>query len=105
MSNIHSILMGTGLAILVIGFISLLIGLFTLITKPFSNETKKITHEIIDLTSKGIITDIGSSMENASFLIKELNEMIKTAKGIGVVLILFGCLLIVCGYVILTKLQ
>jgi hypothetical protein len=104
MSDVQNTIVITGIVIIVIGGLSLISGIITLISKVFSNDIKEISHQAAKLAMKGVTDEISGALGNASFLVKELNSMIATSRGIGVVLICTGAILIVGGLIILTRL-
>ncbi|MHC1770718.1 MAG: hypothetical protein AB9907_03105 [Flexilinea sp.] len=104
MANVQNAMLITGIALLVIGGISLISGIVILISKVFSKDIKEIQEQAAKLAAKGVTDDISGALGNASFLVKELNAMIETGRGIGVVLICTGALLIIGGVIVLTRL-
>ena len=77
-----------------IGFLSLIFGLIILARKALSREIEEVTNEAAKLAKKGLLTDVGNSLQSASFLVK---EMIKTERGVGLTLIIIGIALIAGG--------
>lgn len=92
----------SALLLLVLGFTSLISGLITLIQKALSKDIQDVTDEAAKLAKKGLLTDVGSTMQSASYLVKEMTELIKTARGVGLTLIIIGIVLI-CGGLALYK--
>lgn len=83
--------------LLLIGFLSLIFGLVVLVRKALSREVEEVTEEAAKLAKKGLLTDMGSSLQSASFLVKEMTELIRTERGIGLTLIIIGIGLIIGG--------
>lgn len=81
-------------ALLGMGGLSLAGGLFVLIRKTFSKEVEIIANQMSKLAQKGIADDVSGLVGNASSLIDSLNQLTKTASGIGIFLVLIGCGLI-----------
>ena len=80
-----------------IGFFSLILGLVILARKALSKDLEEVTAEASKLAKKGLLSDVGSSLQSASFLVKEMTELIKTERGIGLTLIIIGIVLISGG--------
>ena len=80
--------------LVIIGFISLIIGLVVLAKKALSKDLDEITTEATKLAKKGLLTDVGNSMQSASFLVKEMTELLKTTRGIGLTMIIIGIVLL-----------
>jgi hypothetical protein len=76
------------------GGLSLVGGIFVLIKKTFTKEVEVIANQITKLAQKGIADDVSGLVGNASSLIDSLNQLTKTASGIGIFLTLIGCGLI-----------
>ena len=83
--------------LLLIGFVSLIIGLIILARKALSKELEEVTEEAAKLAKKGLLTDVGNSLQSASFLVKEMTELVKTERGIGLTMIIIGIALVSGG--------
>ena len=62
--------------LLLIGFLSLIFGLVVLVRKALSREVEEVTEEAAKLAKKGLLTDMGSSLQSASFLVKEMRGVL-----------------------------
>ena len=87
----------------VLGIFMVLVGLAILAKKAFGNEVQTLAATTSKLAQKGIVDDIAGLVGNASALMNALQEMIKTARGIGVFLILIGGTFIASSILILIK--
>jgi nucleoside recognition membrane protein YjiH len=84
-----------------LGVISILGGIFVLVRKSFSKEVHVIADQVTKLAKAGVNNEMSGLVGNASSLIDSLNQLTKTATGIGIFLVLIGCLLFVgAGYLI-----
>ena len=83
--------------LVIIGFVSLIIGLVVLAKKALSKDLEEVTAEASKLAKKGLLSDVGSSLQSASFLVKEMTELLKTTRGIGLTLIIVGIILLSGG--------
>ena len=80
--------------LVIIGFISLITGLVILAKKALSKDLEEVTSEAAKLARKGLLTDVGSSLQSASFLVKEMTELLKTTRGIGLTMVIIGIMLL-----------
>lgn len=85
------ILMLVGMFLL--GGLSFITGVAILVSGAWGRELRTITSQTTRLAQKGIADDISGLVGNASSLLNSLNEMIRTATGIGVFLTISGALL------------
>jgi len=74
----------------ILGVFMVLVGLAILAKRSFGDEVQALAATTSKLAQKGIADDISGLVGNASALMNALQEMIKTARGIGVFLILTG---------------
>ncbi len=89
--------------LILIGFVSLILGLVVLVKKALSKDLEEVSSEAAKLARKGLLSDMGSSIQSASFLVNEMTELIKTARGIGLTLIIIGILLVGGGLAVFMK--
>ena len=87
----------------ILGVFTVLVGLSILAKKAFGKEVQVLAATTSKLAQKGIADDIAGLVGNAAALMKALQEMIKTARGIGVFLILTGGIFIASSIFILIK--
>ncbi|MBQ6343639.1 MAG: hypothetical protein IJI41_10985 [Anaerolineaceae bacterium] len=83
--------------LVIIGFISLIMGLVVLTKKALSKDLEEVAAEATKLAKKGLLTDVGNSLQSASFLVKEMTELMRTTRGIGLTLIIIGIMLLAGG--------
>jgi hypothetical protein len=86
------------IALFAMGVISLAAGIFILFKNVFGQELKQIASQTANLAQKGIAEDVAGLVGNASTLLNALNQLVKTATGIGVFLTLIGILMMVVAY-------
>jgi len=82
------------LVIMGLGFISFLTGFVVLVTRVLGKGITKIANETQKVIQKGITEEIASIIGNASVLIESLNQLVTTAAGIGVFLMVIGVLIV-----------
>ena len=93
-------IMTMALVLLVIGVVVLGIGVFTLIKKVLGKELNTIADQTAKIAQKGITDEISGLVGNARALVEVLNEMVKTATGIGIFLVILGALLMAGAYLL-----
>jgi len=86
-----------------LGVLMVLFGLGILAKKAFGAEVQNLADTTSKLAQKGIADDIAGLVGNASALMNALQEMIKTARGIGMFLILIGGIFIAGSLLILVE--
>ena len=88
-----------------LGCLSIILGAFILIARGYSREIKTIATHTVNLGNKGIAEEVTGLVTSASSLIDAVNQLVKTASGVGVVLILFGLAMIVAAYWIVSRIS
>ena len=93
-------------AVLLIGGVILVgVGVFILVRKLLGKELQTIADQTTKLAQKGISEDISGLVGNARTLIEALNEMVKTATGIGVLLMTVGFILLAAAYALVLQIR
>jgi hypothetical protein len=83
--------------IFVLGVFTFLIGIIILASKALSKDLRTISTQTTELAKKGIAEDVSGLVGNASALMNSLEQLVKTATGIGVFMVLLGIILIVAS--------
>jgi hypothetical protein len=78
----------------ILGVITFITGLIILASKAMSRDIRTISKQTAQLAQKGIAEDVAGLVGNASALMNALQQMVKTATGIGVFMVLLGVILI-----------
>lgn len=92
------LLMAMAQVALGLGIILLVIGVIILITRVLGGGVKEIAEQTARLAQKGIAEEIAGLVGNASTLVESLNQLVRTAAGVGVFLIVIGLLLMAAAY-------
>lgn len=100
----NDFIMTMAIVLLVMGVIVLGIGVYTLIKKVLGKEINTIADQTVKIAQKGITDEISGLVGNARALIEVLNEMVKTATGIGIFLVILGALLMAGAYLLVKSL-
>jgi hypothetical protein len=89
----------------VLGILSVLAGMIILISKVMGGDLKEITKQSIRLAQKGIAEDVAGLVGNASTLVDAVNQMVRTASGVGIFLVVIGFPLILFAYYLLMQVK
>lgn len=81
--------------LVILGVVCIGGGVFILISKSFNKDIRVIADETVRLGEKGITDDLSGLVGNASALLDSLNQMVRTASGIGIFLMITGFILFV----------
>ncbi len=86
-----------------LGFISFITGFIVLLTRVLGKGITQIAKETQKVVQKGITEEIAAIIGNASVLIESLNQMVTTAAGIGVFLMVLGVLLMAGSFALFLR--
>ncbi len=86
------------MCLLVLGVLTFGVGVFLLLFKGAGGNLHTIAAQTTRLAQKGLADDISGLVGNISALVDALNQMSKTATGVGVFLVLIGLLLLTGAY-------
>lgn len=86
-----------------LGFLSFLTGFIVLLTRVLGKGITKIAGETQKVVQKGITEEIASIIGNASVLLDSLNQMVTTAAGIGVFLMVLGVLIMIGAFALFLR--
>jgi len=103
--TVNDIILTMAACLFLMGLVSIGIGLFILITKVFSGDLKTIANQTAKLAQKGISDDMSGLVGNASVLIDALNQMVKTASGVALFMIIIGFLQILAAYYLVLQIN
>lgn len=88
-----------------VGTVSFFSGLIVILTKIMGGSVTKIALETKKIVQKGIAEEVAGLVGNASILLNSINELIKTATGVGVFLIIIGIFFMTGSVYLLIQLQ
>jgi hypothetical protein len=90
-------------SLFVLGFVSIICGICILLSKTYNGDIKEITKQTTRLAQKGLAEDVAGLVGNASSLIEALNQMVKTATGVGGFLMILGLVMLAGAYLVLSN--
>lgn len=89
----YSLMVLLVMLLFVIGMITFIVGLFILAFRASGTEIKALVAQTERIAQKGLAEDMVGLVANASELINALNQLVHTTRGIGLILILMGMLM------------
>jgi hypothetical protein len=81
-----------------LGMFTFIMGIIVLVTRAMGKDVRSLAAQTTRLAQKGIAEDVTGLVGNASALMTALQQMVKTATGIGLFLILLGISLMATSY-------
>lgn len=100
MQSIHpqdvQIFMAAGMFL--VGMCAFLAGVAILVLRAWGRDIRSLTNQTSRLAQKGLAEDVAGLVGNASALLAIVNDMVRTATGIGVFLMLVGLGLMTLAY-------
>ena len=76
-----------------LGLLSCFIGIGMLVHFSLLQEQETISAQAGRLAQKGLAEEVAGLVGNASLLLNSLNDMVKTRQGSGVIMLIFGAVL------------
>ncbi|MBN1314065.1 MAG: hypothetical protein JXA42_01310 [Anaerolineales bacterium] len=88
------------------GFIACILGLRTMLAQDYQKTLRKLSVQSAQIGQKGLLSDVAIApmLEAASKLIEAVNNLVRTAVGIGVFLCLVGIGMMVAAYFMVSNL-
>jgi hypothetical protein len=92
-------------AVFLFGIAFVILGTYILLTRGYSKEVSALASQTAKLGQKGLAEDVSTLVTSASELVLSINQLIRTASGIGVFLIALGLLMLAMAYWIVMQVQ
>jgi len=89
--------------LLLLGVVCFLVGLITLVSRVLGGDVRRLATQTAKMVQKGLSEEIAGLVGNAATLLDALNQLVRTAAGIGVFLMLMGLLLMLAAYWLVLK--
>ncbi|NMC86434.1 MAG: hypothetical protein GYA58_14235 [Anaerolineaceae bacterium] len=103
--TVNDFILTMGITLLIAGLVFLGVGVFVLVKKLLGKDLQNISEQTTKLAQKGLTDDITGLVGNARSLIDALNELVKTAAGVGILLLMIGIALIGAAYAIVLQIR
>ncbi|NIN96167.1 MAG: hypothetical protein GTO49_14580 [Anaerolineae bacterium] len=94
-----------GSAAFLLGCLCVILGITVLVTRGYSREVRALAAHTARLSQKGIAQDVTGLVNSASELIAALNDLVRTASGIGVFLVMLGLVMLIGSYWIVLQID
>jgi uncharacterized membrane protein len=76
-----------------LGFITFIVGVFILAYRTTNTDVQSLAVQTTKLVQKGLAEDMAGLVGQTSELMNGMNQMVRTAQGVGIFLIILGILL------------
>ena len=103
--TVNDLLLTISSILFLMGIVGIGAGVVILVTKVMGGDIKLITAQASDLAKKGIAEDVSGLVGNASKLIDSLNDLVRTATGVGIFLVIIGFVLMMTAYYLLIQIN
>jgi PleD family two-component response regulator len=103
--TVNDFILTMGITLLIAGLVFLGVGVFVLVKKLLGKDLQNISEQTTKLAQKGLTDDITGLVGNARSLIDALNDLVKTAAGVGILLLMIGIALIGAAYAIVLQIR
>ena len=92
-------------AVFVLGCMCILLGAYVLISRGYSREVKALAANTARLGQKGLSEEVSGLVNSASTLVAALNELVRSANGVGLFLMTLGLMMLGAAYWIITEIS
>lgn len=92
-------------AVFLLGCMCVVFGTFVLISRGYSKEVRALASHTARIGQKGVAQEITGLVNSASELVASLNQLVKTANGIGVFLIVLGLAMMGAAYWMILQIE
>lgn len=92
-------------SVFIMGCVCVILGAFVLISRGYSSEVRTLAAHSARLGRKGISEELASLVNGASDLVASINQLVRTATGVGVFLVSLGMVFLVASYWVLQQIE
>lgn len=92
-------------AVFILGCLCIVLGAFVLISRGYSNEVRALAAHTARLGRKGMAEEVTGLVNSASDLVASINQLVRSATGVGVFLVSLGMVFLVASYWVLQQIQ
>jgi hypothetical protein len=90
--------------LLVMGVVALGAGIIMLVFRVSGKDIHTIANQTLRLAQKGVAEEVSGLVGNASALLEALNQLVRTATGVGAFLVMVGFILFGAAYYLVKQL-
>ena len=91
--------------VFILGCLCIILGAFVLIFRSYSSELRVLATHTARLGQKGLVEEVTGLVNSASELLAAMNQLSKTASGVGILLIMLGLIMISASYWVVTQVE
>lgn len=102
---LNDVLLLMALALFLLGLCTFILGVFVLVARSTSRDVRNLSTQTARLAQKGIAEDVAGLVGNASVLMSEMSNLVRTAAGVGIFLCAIGAGLIGASYWLLQQIS
>ncbi|MEJ5202926.1 MAG: hypothetical protein WHV66_11900 [Anaerolineales bacterium] len=103
--TVPEFMMTMAACLFVMGVLCILSGVFILVSKVMMGELRSVTRQVAHLAQKGIADDLSGLVGNTSALLEALTQLVRTASGVGMFLVMVGFLLVACSFYLVNQIK
>ena len=92
-------------SVFLLGCVCIILGAYVLISRGYSREVRTLAAHSARLGRKGISEELASLVNSASDLVSSINQLVRTATGVGVFLVSLGMVFLVASYWVLQQIE
>lgn len=102
-NNVSQFIFVLATSLTMLGVVAIGAGIALLITRASGKAVHTIAAQTTRLAQKGLAEDISGLVGNASALMDAINQLVRTSAGIGIFLVLFGFIMLIAAFVMVTS--
>jgi hypothetical protein len=81
-----------------LGVTSFALGLFVLVSKAMGRDLESLRDQTNHLAQKGVADEVAGLVGNTTALVDAMTQLVRTARGIGFLLVFVGLLMMTAAY-------
>lgn len=101
--DVNQFLLIMAASLLIMGILTLGAGIIVLVFRASGKDVHTLASQTVRLAQKGVAEDVAGLVGNASALLDALNQLVRTATGVGVFLILVSFLLFGAAFLLVKQ--
>ncbi len=101
--NAHDVMLLVAEILGLLGVIAIASGFFLLIRQATSSAVQAIANQAANLAQKGIAEEVAGLVGNARGLVDALNQLVRTAAGIGIFLVVSGFIMLLVAFILVRQ--
>lgn len=91
--------------IFLLGATAFTLGIFVLVAKAMGRDIEALRDQTTHLAQKGLANEVSGLVGNTTALVDAMNQLVRTARGIGFLLVFVGMLMMGAAYLLIHQLS